>query len=646
MNPAHGPDGLRDAWHYGIPNMASPLPYRRPRIRKSRGRGLRTKNGCITCRKRHLKCDEVKPICGPCVKKDKTCEYSASGRRCNDSPTSDRAIADTVPVTDQEPTASPEQASNHISNDITPELASCEQHEPQGVPWSCSDADTNPPPPAVRDHLTGVDLLTGQSPIAFQHNYLSPSNASFAAVRWFGLLANDAARDSPQLPTVPSSYDNQSLPVDNFGINGQPYSLQYATQVLDSTLDSGANNGPTGHSEGSTTEEEIIWQSREAIELLPTEHSLFEHFINQVSPWLDLFDPTSQFSTFVAHLAIHNAGLMNAILALAFRHLALNPRLDQENMPNKEAAALQYYYQTLHYVQRAMRFSSYKTSLELLATALIISAYEMLDNSTNDWERHLEGVFLIQRSQTIHGESGGLHSAVWWAWLCQDIWAAFREKRKTLTFWVPQKPLSALLPHELAMRAIYITAKVISYCAETTTEENRRRRIDDANRLRAMLEDWRQHRTIEFSPLPLGAREHSSYFRLIWIRPAAFGLAVQFFSVSCILLLVHEPTMGGLEQYLERQSAIKHYVEDICGIAMTLKDNASSLMSSQAVFIGIFTQEKHAREAVLELLDSYRARTGWPVRSLGVELQELWERQDSKATGIDGKTFIPSGAAS
>lgn len=103
---------------------------------------------------------------------------------------------------------------------------------------------------------------------------------------------------------------------------------------------------------------------------------------------------------------------MNAILALACRHLALNPHLGDCNMPNKEESALQYYYQTLHYVQMAMQYSGYKTSLELLATTLIISAYEMLDNSTNDWERHLEGVFWIQRSQTIHGESGGLHSAV------------------------------------------------------------------------------------------------------------------------------------------------------------------------------------------------------------------------------------------
>jgi hypothetical protein len=174
-----------------------------------------------------------------------------------------------------------------------------------------------------------------------------------------------------------------------------------------------------------------------------------------------------------------------------------------------------------------MQYPTYKTSLELLSTALIISAYEMLDNSTNDWEHHLEGVFLIQRSQTIHGETGGLPSAVWWAWLCQDIWAAFRERRKTLTFWVPQKPLSTLLPHELATRSIYITAKVVSYCATITTEVNIYRQINEASRLRTMLEDWRRHLSVEFAPLPLGSREDSSFFRPIWIRPAEFGMHIE-----------------------------------------------------------------------------------------------------------------------
>jgi len=214
---------------------------------------------------------------------------------------------------------------------------------------------------------------------------------------------------------------------------------------------------------------------------------------------------------------------MNAILALACRHLALNPHLGDCSISNKESA-LQYYYQTLHYVQKAMQYSDYKTSLELLATTLIISAYEMLDNSTNDWERHLEGVFLIQRSQVIHGESGGLHSAVWWAWLCQDIWAAFREKRKTLTFWVPQKPLSALSPHEIATRSIYNTSKVISYIAEAVTETNIRNQIDEVARLREILDDWERHLTIEFSPLPFIAPQSTSYFQPISIRPPEFGM--------------------------------------------------------------------------------------------------------------------------
>lgn len=221
---------------------------------------------------------------------------------------------------------------------------------------------------------------------------------------------------------------------------------------------------------------------------------------------------------------MHNAGLLNAILALAFRHLALNPRLGDQAIISKPEVALQYYYQTLHYVRRAMQYPTYKTSQQLLSTALIISAYEMLDNSTNDWEHHLEGVFLIQRSQTIHGETGGLYSAVWWAWLCQDIWAAFREKRKTLTFWVPQKPLSVLLPHELATRSIYNAAKVISYCATMTTEENIQHQINEATRLRTMLEDWRRHLSVEFSPLPLGSRDESLCFRPVLIHPPEFGM--------------------------------------------------------------------------------------------------------------------------
>ena len=241
---------------------------------------------------------------------------------------------------------------------------------------------------------------------------------------------------------------------------------------------------------------------------------------------------------------MRNAGLLNAILALSCRHLSLNPEVTSDKQPRREMS-LQYYYQTLHYVQKAMQYSSYKTSLELLATTLIISTYEMLDDSCKDWERHLEGLFLIQRSQVIHGESKGLKSAVWWARLCQDVWAAFREKRKTLTFWTPKKPYTPLSPFELAARSVYMLAKVITYCSRDgfiITEVNTvQARVDRAGQLRDMLDEWRKHLTVEFSPLPVMSKDKSAVFRPIWIRTPAFVvyliqrsmLSVELTCVSC-----------------------------------------------------------------------------------------------------------------
>ncbi|KAL5001838.1 hypothetical protein BDV10DRAFT_158825 [Aspergillus recurvatus] len=72
---------------------------------------------------------------------------------------------------------------------------------------------------------------------------------------------------------------------------------------------------------------------------------------------------------------------------------------------------------------------------------------------------------------------------------------------------------------------------------------------------------------------------------------------------------------------------------------MTLKDEASSLISSQCIFIGtlnlfyesciltssagMFTQRSNSRECVLDLLESCQRRTGWPVHSFGDELKQL-----------------------
>lgn len=243
------------------------------------------------------------------------------------------------------------------------------------------------------------------------------------------------------------------------------------------------------------------------------------------------------FSTRVPHLAARNAGLLNAILALSSYHQSLD-----ETIPNAERtdqnAALQYYYQTLHYVQKAMRYSTYKLSLELMATTVIVSTYEMLRGSVKDWQQHLQGVFWILRSRQIEVEASSLESTTWWAWLRQDIWVAFRERRRCYSTWAPKKTYAELSTHELALRAVWILSQVVNFCAvdaSTGVESEGAlvNRLAWAKALRKMLQEWESHLTVEFSELPHMGRQETEVFQARVIHPQCFGDYFHFLLRFC-----------------------------------------------------------------------------------------------------------------
>jgi Fungal specific transcription factor domain len=355
-----------------------------------------------------------------------------------------------------------------------------------------------------------------------------------ATARWFGMLANDAEMGTIDLE-------------EYSGVQGQPNApemiLQAAetwTRAADQSTRSNFHSGieweirrnlsVDQQGPGKSTLDVGMWKSPQILTLREKEQHPFEIFVNRISHWMDLFDPFRHFCTLVPRLAMYNEGLLNAILAFSVRYLSLNPEYGHEDHHERHDA-LRYYHESLHYVQNAMQYNSYLTSLELLATAIIISGYEMLDGSRRDWERHLQGVFGIQRSQVIHGDTGGLRGAVWWTWLQQDIWAAFRDKRKTFTFWRPVRTFDMLNPWEIAARSIFVMAKVVNYCSgiENSGEDNNiQSRIDAADRLTSMLDDWERHLTIEFAPLPLTHSDDAAVFKLCWIQPPIFGMVQMF----------------------------------------------------------------------------------------------------------------------
>ncbi|KAL0934769.1 Zn(II)2Cys6 transcription factor [Colletotrichum truncatum] len=520
------------------------------RGRLTRGRGLRKTTGCATCRRRHVKCDEKKPVCSGCERTKHHCTY--------DPPR--------PPNRQQARVLNQRHKQSENSNALrqprsTPDAQSDSPSEPTNLPLAAKPTDEQPQP-STSELLSNIiidgGVVTGNSPTLANNEVLnfqqeSPvqvsteatstsitphastttsssfgANLENATAIWVDLLLQDAAIQELDLA-------NFDVDTESFNVLG---SSVVKSPVVRRPLPRLAENGspPTPCTSNSYLLERDSnlndfhqfekqnWYSKNALQISRHEHNVFQNFVKHISLWMDFFDPKRPFGTHVPQLAMHNIGLMNAILALSARHLSLNTYSGDKSTQDPNDA-LRYYYKTLHYIQEAMQYDSYKTSLELLATSSIVSAYEMLDGSRQDWERHLKGVFWIQRSQVIHGDSMGLKQAVWWAWLCQDVWAAFREKRRPFTFWKPLKTFDELDPYELAARSVYIFAQVVGFCSHEDIEAGKRdplARIAAADALKDRLEDWRQHLTAEFQPLPY-ATCADNVFEPIWIHPPVFG---------------------------------------------------------------------------------------------------------------------------
>lgn len=348
-----------------------------------------------------MKCDEIKPVCGPCAKGDRDCVYGAVSV---DEGGPRSATAPYPPSSDQSTPTLQQQHSHHGSFS-----SSTGDRRPTSDPW--------PTTPTTDDPLPILSPQSTYSSVGY--------GTEVAPLRWFGLLATDAADVSLDLPALETLSENalaQRYNVHPDGVSvhdlhkpsqtpaafAQGLALQNPSKLLQVS----ALSPLPSNNQDNSVDETQYWQSPEPIQLRDHEHDMFQRFVTGVSSWIDLFDPLKHFSTFVPHLALRNEGLMKAVLAVGARHLSLKPVHGADSSIDR-TAAVQYYYETLQYLQSAMRFTSYKNSLELLATVLVVSTYEMIDGAGKGWERHLKGVFWIQRSRDINGETGGLPQANW-----------------------------------------------------------------------------------------------------------------------------------------------------------------------------------------------------------------------------------------
>jgi hypothetical protein len=478
------------------------------------------------------------------------------------------------------------------------------------VPKSPSSTEDDAPaaglPPAVANpSMTDAHTqlfsnspgLLFDSPLTNINSVPSPNSAP---LEWYDLLAEDAINNIDKY--------NLNLELDRATLSRRQSPVP-ETEPIDPQLQSPRQDGDVLPS----IQEQ--WNSTDIISLSSDDLVLFQHYVDVVGPILDLCDVSKQFTATVPSLAVHNVGVLKSLLAVAARHLALvnDPRMAQLNLnattPGSSSSdsnslsspllqvATQYYYETLHYLSQNLLYASYSKSREIISTAILISTYEMLDssNSNGAWERHLRGIFWIQRSQNINGEcKDPLRRAAWWQWLRQDTWVAFREGRRVLTIWRPTKRLMDLSADELCLRIVYICGRCVDFAANERKYDINTR-IDQGGKLLQALEDWYRALPSSFQPIHRGSATGTDrLFAPIWIHPPSYAAAIQTFHFARIIVLINQPSMGGMDDFRERQRFLDKSVETICGVSMMHqdrqshqeKDVASAFVNFQALFAG------------------------------------------------------------
>lgn len=266
---------------------------------------------------------------------------------------------------------------------------------------------------------------------------------------------------------------------------------------------------------------------------------------------LDIFDFDRRFTLMLPRLARKSTGLLKACLALsAKQQYRLHANESPVQDPNPEIEYSQYYDAALREMQNSLvnddgRFSS---SDEFLATAVILSTFEVIDASNQEFKKHIESVGSIIKPHGIHGGLMGLKGAAFWAWYRQDVWAAFRERRATYItddYWqldtTPQS-MCVLREDELCNRVVFILGQVINYCAKDEIEKNdihANERLRKAEILEKKLDDWKGCLPDSFEPLTK-MKEKDGIFEKLWYNPPCCGIALQIYCFAKIMLTMHK----------------------------------------------------------------------------------------------------------
>ncbi|KAJ5609967.1 hypothetical protein N7510_006686, partial [Penicillium lagena] len=631
----------------------------------------------LTCRRRHLKCDEEKPRCGRCRRTGRECIPDAlltfrSAQRVAARGQVRRKGSTAALLRDSDHSFQEDPENNNIFAedhqwlatpsmltfvDETPIITAefrhqhilCHSRCPSGSPErrdplsSVSPGSTQPFPLAAQGRTSPPAISQGSAAIhsAARLSFGEHENPCDLSGRNLGEIAlHPLTTSTPDYFHLISPHQSISS-ISLASAHGSDH-----VSAIDHTDDRSHVSSEMLNSPEALHRKVGLLLYKDRMRLpfkVPQEALLFHHYMEALAALLDITDIQRHFAVDVPELALSCPVLLNSLMAFSARHLSRTSSFDS-------AVADHYHHECVSLIIPMLDQKDLVADETLFAAAVILRAFEETNESKmgDEPERHLTGTSVFANAQLEFRTWGGLGHAAFWVFVRQDIYMSLLSQRPLkvdLTGW--EERLSFDLGFDAttdctwANRMTWIVAEIVTFCFGDQLS------YSNWEAARAKTERWNLTRPKSFDPVlyidlrlsfsvSIGHKRWLLYIDSIFTDRHFVDCTVtgiQYYYIAKLFLAVYNPVVPriglGYQKHRKRTSyEVLQNAEAVCGIAFATSLVAVQLTACTAIIAcgpWFHDRPRAEQELLLQLLRRTEIESARPMESLIQGLMEEWD---------------------
>ncbi|KAI1404254.1 hypothetical protein F4819DRAFT_149777 [Hypoxylon fuscum] len=540
---------------------------------------------CVTCREHHLKCDRSVPRCGRCVRAGRDCKLGFKFK-----PSKDTFDGDQRWLRSPRKLIFIDETRGLTIGSSVEDISQYEMHIDGGPIQDHGSSPSSATPPVAtnsQQHGNGREKSAGIT----QGQNQTIGRGVFAREQ---VTATESHFPGNIVGTKPASPQGMNM---RNGMHMPPPS-----NALVSTVPNASN---------------LPLKNR-------TEALLFRHYIQKLAICLDLCDPLRHFELVVPERAGVCHTLLNAIFAIAARHLSHTTDFDP-------LASNRYHDECLKYLIPMLNHASTVSDENLFAATIILRMLEEMDVPTTgqDTYSHLLGIHAFVNAGDQYMGPGSLSAASFWVGLRQEIYIAVITQQPVkinLDHYVVDRSFEPADDYTWSNRAIVLIADVLNFCfGDSPSTSSRWTALDEA------CKKWSTTRPPSFNPFFYRERTTSISFPEVWHGSSCHVIGIQHHILAQLFLIQFDPTIPKVGT--NRRAAVKqmthrieNLVRELCGIGVCNQWTPPAMFTA-CMGIAMFGDqfgERTDQEALIDTLRKTEADHARPTAAIQQQLVKAW----------------------